>query len=145
MANVEQYARELEEMSEMVSVFKSKFNSLCGGSFGWGVSQVVASYLSLFDRFCPFKVGDQVVLARDVVVDRESGWYSSRHFLVKGSKGEVRGRGYSDGMFCFNIVFDDESYIDDEHRKHIPVDKHMYKFSDRMLEKFISEKPFIYK
>jgi len=73
----------------------------------------VQSYISMFDRFCPHKEGDNVRLSKDYPVEKNSGWWCSRHLMKKGTKATIVERGYSDGKFTFGIQFKDgNTWID---------------------------------
>jgi len=135
MANVEKYANDLKELAACATEFKGKVGSACGGSFEWGVNEVVQSYLSIFNRFCPFKIGDRVQLKSTCrITGPEHGWYGSRHFLIAGSKAVVKERGYSDGQFSFYLEFDDESWKDDKGQLHPATQKHVYHFGENSIE-----------
>lgn len=134
MSDVEQYAKDLEELVAYATEFKNKVGRSCGGSFKWGVGEVLQSYRSMFDRFCPYKIGDRVQLKSSCRInDPTHGWYGCRHFLVKGAKATVRERGYTDGQFTFMIEFDNETWIDSK-GKELPVtSKHVFHFGENSL------------
>lgn len=133
MADVEKYAKELQRLSEAAKDFKATIDAACGGSFKWGVEQVVSSYLSLFDRFCPFGVGDRVELTKNVPIEEGSGWYSCRHFLIRGARGTVRSRGYSGDKFVFDVEFDNETWIDKDGIEQPILKKHVFSFNESYL------------
>ena len=137
MSDVEKYADELVRVSKAGEEFAQTVRNACGGSFGWGVKEIVNSFKSLFDRFCPYKPGDRVELNRTPksALDPTSGWYCCRHFLVDGAKGTVHQRGYSFDQFCFDVVFDNESWIGDKGVVH-PMEenhKHTYRLGENDL------------
>ena len=136
MADVEQYAKDLIELGSYAKEFSAKISETCGGSFEWGLNQVITSYLSMFDRFCPFTVGDKVQLTKDTKVDNSSGWSQCVHFMKKGSTAIVRKRGYAEGRFAFHIEFDNETWIDREGNEHPVEQKHLFHFSENSLEGF---------
>jgi hypothetical protein len=137
MSDVERYADELVRVSKCAKEFVDSVRCACGGSFQWGIEQIAASYKSMFDRFCPYEVGDRVQLTKSPpsALEEGSGWYPSRHFLIAGSAGEVRNRGYSDNQFIFDVVFDNESWIGDKGVVHLmELDhKHTYRISEKCL------------
>lgn len=134
MSDVLEYAKELKTIAVKVKEFKKYIDTVGRGSFDFVVDEVVDSYISMFERFCPFDIGDRVQLKEDVDVDKCSGWISSKHFLGKGAIATVKERGYADGHFTFHIMFDDESWIDNKGIEHETVDKHTYHFSEIRLE-----------
>jgi len=141
MSDVEKYAQELLKIKDAAKAFTTAMSKACGGSFEWGIQQVVESYLSMYDRFCPYKKGDRVQLSRNIDVNSSSGWFHSRHFLIKGSKATVANRGYSNGAFTFDVIFDDESWIDNNGEKQPTPDsnKHTYGFAEKYLEPIPNE------
>lgn len=133
MAEVEKYANGLIELVDLADQFKEKARELGGGK--WGIRQVIDSYLSLFDRFCPFKIGDKVELVRDAKIQPGDGWYHSRHFLVKGAIGTIMARGYYQNGFAFQVSFDNETWIDSAGEQHSVEDHHWFLFSESALKK----------
>lgn len=133
MADVERYATELIELIDLVQDVRTKFQTAAGGK--WGIRQVVDSYLSMFDRFCPFAVGDRVALTKTLDISEDSGWYSCRHFLIEGAVGTITQRGYSDGQFQFYVTFDDETWIDRDDNEQPVDDKHVFSLSESVLKK----------
>lgn len=133
MSDVEEYAKDLIKTVNLAKEFQIEMSKSFGGSFGWCIEQVIDSYLSLFDRFSPYQIGDRVKLIKSCDVNEDSGWYNSRHYLIKGSKATVKGRGYRDGKFTFEIMFDDETWIDREGCKKSVSQKHSFGFSETML------------
>lgn len=135
MADVEKYAKELSTLVEHTVEFKQKISHVCGGSFAWGMDQVVQSYLSMFDRFCPFKVGDRVVLTKaPKIPDENHGWWCCRNLLVKGATGIVKARGYSKGRFTFDVEIDNQTWVDDSGEKQPTSSSYMFCFSEDFLE-----------
>jgi len=131
MADVEKYAKDLIEITEAADDFKKKVAGACGGSFKWGIGKVVESYLSMFDRFCPFKEGDRVELVKDV--NAKGGWAPSNHFLIKGSPGTITSRGYDDDKFTFYVEFDNETWVDREGEEQPVIHKHVFGFNEDWL------------
>ena len=113
MSDVESYANDLKKLAKHAVEFKQKINSVCNGEFKYGVEKVIESYLSMFERFCPFKVGDRVELTKNnVIKNKSSGWYHCQHFMKKGVTATIAKRDYLDDQFCFYIIFDNETWID---------------------------------
>ena len=108
MADVEEYADDLKELTGLFDAAAKKARDLAG----FKVEQIVESYQFMFDRFCPLKVGQRVMLTTAPDFERAPGWRHCKHFLVPGAEGVVKNRGYSNNHFVFDIEFDDQSYID---------------------------------
>jgi hypothetical protein len=134
MSNVEQYAKDLQDIVDYATEFKTRVERSFGGSFKWGIGEVIQSYLSLFDRFCPFEVGDQVQLKSTCHIENiDHGWYGCGHFMVKGATAIVKERGYTDGQFTFLIAFDVETWIDDLGEPKPVERKHVFHFGENAL------------
>lgn len=134
MSNVEEYAKSMLEINDSILDLSKKIS----GEFNWKANQVIESYLSMFDRFCPFIVGDRVKLSRDIVPENGSGWYHCRHFLIKGAKATVKERGYSKDKFNFYVEFDNETRIDDSGVEQPISKKHLFILTEFDLEKIDS-------
>jgi hypothetical protein len=137
MAEVERYMKEIVGLSSKTQEISKEFNRICGGSFEWATKEIANSYLSMFDRFCPFKVGDRVRLVKDYeVTDKSHGWYHCRHFLQKGALSTIITREYENTCFTFQIEFDRETWISSEDKIERPVTcKHTFYFREDYLEK----------
>lgn len=107
MADVEKYLQELVDVHKNLSALQKKVEDLSG----YRIERIQESQASMFDRFCPFKVGDRVELAETINMEEGSGWSRSRHYLVKGSPAVVSHRGYYKERFTFEVTFDLESWI----------------------------------
>jgi len=135
MVDTVKYAENLKEVSTLAKEFAESMQRATGNSFSWGMEQMADSYISLFERFCPYEVGDRVELLKDVPCDG-SGWYTCRHFLIRGAKATVHSRGYSDGNFTFDVIFDKESWIDDSGEVHpIETNKHTFGIGEKYFRK----------
>jgi len=127
MSEVELYAQDLKDLMSDISELSKRIPS------EWSLGQVMDSFLSIYDRFCPFEVGDRVELVKNIPVDESSGWYSCRHFLIQGAKATIRRRSYSDDKFTFDVEFDEETWIGQDGVER-PVDrKHTFKISESYL------------
>lgn len=132
MSNVEKYAGELLDFTKEIADFGKKIQSM---ELKFKVSEVIISYVSMFDRFCPFKEGDKVELVKNIPMDKESGWYSNRHFMIWGAKATVLERGYHDGMFTFGVMFDNETRIDLNGNEQPVEHKHIFHISESYFRK----------
>ena len=135
MVDTLQYAENLKEISTLSKEFADGINRATNNSFGWGLEQMADSYVSIFDRFCPFQIDDRVEMLRDVEVKEGSGWYHCRHFLIRGGKATINSRGYSDGKFSFDVVLDDETWIDNDGNKKPVQTKHTFGLNETYFRK----------
>jgi len=113
------------------------------GELGFKLEQVLGSYASLFNRFCPYKVGDRVQLIEDLDIPEGHGWYSGKHFLIKGAIATVKDVGYRNDLFSFGLEFDNESWVDYETREIIPIKegKHLLYFAENKIERCCDDNP----
>lgn len=130
MFNTTEYAENLKEVSTLAIEFVESMHRATGNSFEWGMEQMADSYISIFNRFCPFKEGDRVELLRD-----NTGWDTCRHFLIRGGKATVEGCGYRDGKFVFDVIFDDETWIDGDGKERDVQTNHTFSIDETYLKK----------
>jgi len=71
----------------------------------------VKSYQNMFERFCPYKVGEEVELNQTLKVD-DTGWRDCKHFLIEGATAVIIVRDFRDGKFRFYVKFNDDSWVD---------------------------------
>lgn len=131
MHNTLEYANHLNVVKSKIS----ELDNLLSKDFGFKLNTVLESYSSLFNRFCPFSVGDRVQLKEDINPPKDDGWYSSRHFLVKSAIATVRACDYRNDLFFFGLEFDDESWIDREGNVKPVTSKHIYYLSENKIER----------
>jgi len=133
MSDVESYAKDLVKISKATKEFSATIATACGGSLNYGIDKVVESYLSMYDRFCPFKEGDRVMLCKTPDLSNAPGWQHCSHFLKRGAGAAVCSRGYHNGKFTFQIIFDDESWVNSHTGTETPVEvdkRHQFRFSE---------------
>ena len=130
MSNTKDSAMYLLKVKE----YARGLQSLLSQEFDYKITTVLSSYNELFDRFCPYKIGDRVQLARDPEIP--SGWYHSKHFLIKGAIATVQSHDFRDGKFLFGLIFDEESWIcADGKMNKVEATRHcVYPFSEDYLE-----------
>lgn len=124
---------ELKEALQMIQEGISKIESFdyCLGA--------LADYVDKALESAPFRVGDRVALRQDIHVPKDSGWYSSRHFLTMGSRADVHNVQITDGEWICDVCFDNESYINAQgHIIPITKNKHTYRFKCAVLIKLES-------
>lgn len=148
MGEINQQTKLLDEVLGFVKVAK-KFSDK--RDLLWHLERINESYAQLFEKFCPFQVGQRVKLVETLDILEDSGWYHCRHFLVKDSPAVVRTREWSvkGGCFVFYVAFENESYFhhrtgeeifSEENMRHVfgmqdyrltPADKEVSNGSDR--------------
>jgi NTP pyrophosphatase (non-canonical NTP hydrolase) len=84
-----------------------------------------------------FKQGDRVVLKKAPKIEKDSGWYGSRHFLIAGATGTVGAVDFKNAY----VRFDDESWIDQQGKVQPCSSTHLYHFQEVQLEPIRSAAP----
>ena len=133
-----------KKIMEAVKKFDEGLNILSGGPADYYLGVIEDQQKMLFERFAPVKVGDRVVLTKTPNFDKCGSWQFCKHWLKKGAKGIVHEVGTSGTEFTVDIIFDDESWINDK-GKILPVEpKHTYHFFEGEFKKINPRgKPFI--
>lgn len=74
----------------------------------------------LFYKNLPIHKGDRVRLAHSLKIGRGDGWYPWRHFLVKGAVGTAHSVNINvlRDFTGVDVVFDNESWVDIDGKKH---------------------------
>jgi hypothetical protein len=113
MDNTKEYAGSIQFLIDKVHELQSLIGS---GEYAYKMESVLKNHASLFDRFCPHRIGDRVALSKDLGItqDAHPGWFPSRHFLIVGAVGTVLNADYYKTKFRFGVSFDDDSWIDRE-------------------------------
>ena len=68
MVNTLKYVNDLNGINAKINELDKLLN---GGEFK--LQEVLGSYASLFNRFCPYKVGDRVQLIEDLDISQDHG------------------------------------------------------------------------
>jgi hypothetical protein len=91
----------------------------------------------MFERFCPFKVDEEVVISKPIDFSKAPGWTHSQHFLVVGAVAVVKTRDYRNGLFVFGVEFLEDSWIglDGKVNKYDPDKRYLYSLSETFLSK----------
>lgn len=121
--------RKIEELAKLRRVL----DTMSDYDFGC----LLGAYNLLINVYCPFHKGDRVRLKETPIIDEKNapGWLSSKHFLVEGAVGVVENMIVNENGFRFDVIFDDESWVDGDGTKHAPSYRHTFCFKECMLEK----------
>jgi hypothetical protein len=123
----------IEPVKKAAALMREAMSHLSGGPLEFYLEEMAACYDLLLERFAPFKDGDRVELAVTPDFDTAPGWTCCKHFLVKGAKGYVREATCGKGGFRFGVVFDDDTWIDQQGRKRPSEPKGMFIFDEESL------------
>lgn len=135
-----------EVIKDGCRLIEDGMRKLNSGPLSYYLKNLVGCYELLLSRFAPFHVGDRVILTRTPDIGPESGWHSSKHFLVKGAHGTVMSVECDGTDFSASVMFDDESWLPNQDfahcgaKKGVPVptaekDRHTYHFRESWLVK----------
>jgi hypothetical protein len=136
MGTNQQYIEELagyhQRVAELVEIIPSEI--------GYKVKSIAVSYQDMFDRFCPFQIGEKVILSKAIDFTKAPSWESSRHFLIEGAIAIIKERDFRNKLFVFGVEFEEDSWIDTEGDIHQykPEDRHLFCISELNLIKMIS-------
>jgi len=115
MKDIESISESFRALDEYLRGYKEKMEPMNDGPMEFWIKEMTLAIESMFERFCPFHVGDRVQLTKAPEMNcGNPGWHHCQHFLIKAAPGVVRRRTYHDGQFCFYVVFANESWIDSE-------------------------------
>ena len=111
-----------------------------GLSFGMPESHGLGWYLKeietlpqIIRALLPAKVGDKVIITRQIKLS--GAWISREHYLCRGSTAVVKSLGIDEGKVYANLVFDNESWIDDNGLVQPAIQKHYYGIGFEYFEK----------
>jgi hypothetical protein len=124
----------VDAITEGVKLIEQGMRRLSGGPLDYYLKQLVKARELLLTRFAPFKVGDRIILWHTPIIEPESGWYCSRHFLVAGSLGTVKESDCDgEGRLRFYVEFDNETWIDYDGKEQPVISKHRFCFFEQQL------------
>ena len=128
MKTTQQYAEELAE-------FLCQLSRSIPSEIEYKTSAIVNNYQDIFDRFCPFQIGDEVILTKEVDFAKAPNWKPSKHFLVNGAIAVVKSRDFKHGLFVFGVEFEDDSWIDTDEiiHKYEPENRHLFYIDESYL------------
>jgi hypothetical protein len=92
---------------------------------GWYLKEI-ETLPDVIRGLLPAKEGDRVIMIKPVKC--EDGWRGNEHFLCVGSKATIESLGISDGKIYANLVFDNETWIDQNGKIHPVSSKHIWGF-----------------
>lgn len=100
MSAKEDYAVNMLKAHDQLKAAFETLKDACGNTYT--VTNVLNGFIDMFDRFCPYKVGDRVRLVKSFTTDDPNhGWRSSAHFLHAGATAVIAERSYCHEKHCF--------------------------------------------
>lgn len=103
-----------ELVMEVLRELNASLRKLDRGPASYYFEKMEGYSKTLFERFCPFKVGSRVVMTKDYPCT--GGWAGRDKMMVKGAKATVKEVDCRDGVFVMDIVFDNEFYESVNHK-----------------------------
>lgn len=85
-------------------------------------------------KYAKFPIGSRVRLLRTPNFDSAWGWERCKHFLKRGAKGVIRDIDHNI-EFCYDVEFNNETYIDMDGKKCPVTNKHVFHFLEKDLKK----------
>lgn len=125
----------IDRVREGYKAIKDGMKLLDGGPLEFYMEKLTGCYDLLISRFSPFKVGDEVELAKTPIIteDKSWGWMGSRHFLKVGARGVVREVDVDGEGFTYYVAFEEDSWIE-SHTKRVhpypPKERHTFGFRE---------------
>lgn len=99
------------------------------------IKRTLQEFKKFMETKSKFKVGDRVEIAETPVINEKEcwGWLSSKHFLIEGAKATISEISYYNNDFGYLVIFDDESWKDQQGVIHPVSEKSRYHFWERDL------------
>lgn len=127
---------DIERVKKATRLMREGMDLFSQGPFEYYLENLTASYDLLISRFAPFKVGDDVVLAKTPEINEQTawGWMPAKHYLKRGARGLVQEVSCGTGGFSFMVSFAAESWINSMTKEVNPTPhKHYYAFKEHWL------------
>ncbi|MEW5860061.1 MAG: hypothetical protein AB1861_22180 [Cyanobacteriota bacterium] len=133
MDTISQYCYEVEKVYEQIEALEKSISS----EFGYKLKSILKSYDSIFNRFCPFEIGDRVVLIKSPDFEKAPGWAGYKDFLIEGAIASVTERDYRKERFVFGLQFDNDSWVDSKGEIHLTEASRrgVFYFSENSIKK----------
>jgi len=133
-----------KKVLDAVRKFDEGLRILSSGPADYYLNVLEDQQKMLFERFAPVKIGDRVKLMKTPDFEKCYSWKICKHWLKRGAIGTVREVGTYGDKFTADIIFDDESWIDEKGKIHPNKPKHTYHFFEGDFKKINPRgKPFI--
>lgn len=112
----------LQKHAETLVDFRTKLKALSGSQFPiWEYERLTEFVAFAIKRLCPHRLGDRVTLVAAPDIDKDSGWYHSRHILVAGRAGIVREIDWRGGQFVYAWEPENQTWISSQDGSEHPV------------------------
>lgn len=129
-----------DAIEKNIMLLSQTLSALSGIPIKYAFRNLIECKKALLDLYSPFHPGDRVKLREDEDIRKSPGWTHCKHFLTRGSRAVVRDIDFRNGNFYADIVFDDDSWIGIDGKKHPANKKHKFCFLQSKLKKEKKEK-----
>jgi hypothetical protein len=129
----------IEKVKDGLDKIKEGFAQLNSCPASYSLDCLLAAYMTLVSEYAKFDVGQRVQLLEipTSALNRESGWWHCRHFLVPGNPATVRHIACdSDGRLRYDVEFDRETWIDMKGIEQPVIAKHIFCLFERELSSY---------
>ena len=129
-------------LKEGAALVKQGLAKLEGGPLDFYMDRATGSVEYLLTRFCPFKIGDSVVLTTTPEINEHTrwGWLCAKHFLREGASGVIAAVDCDREGLIFDVLMDNQTWLQDGVEK--PVDQpRLYRFREEFLSKHQPNQP----
>jgi hypothetical protein len=126
------YTDSMEKLKAGMEHIREAQYCFSAGPLEFWLKDLMECHDLLVRKYAPFKVGDRVILTRTPAIeaDKNHGWLSYKHFLIKGAKATVQDVSvHGDGFFA-HVWFDDESWIDRNGNAVAVANKSQFRFHE---------------
>ena len=99
--------RNLDGIKKAWKLIQAAEEALGQGPASFYFEELLASYDLLMSRFCPYKVGERVILRMTPIIENthSPGWLPYKSFLVKGALGVICSAECGRDGFIFSVEF----------------------------------------
>jgi len=139
MAEQHEFGRQADNVRNAMRHFQKGLQVLAAGPADYYFDRIAEQLDMLFRRFSPFLPGSRVALKNTPDIKAGSGWTGSSHFLKAGARGTVESVETRGDQFEANVVFDEESWIDQQGQCQSVETKHTYNFLEGELNVLVRQ------
>jgi hypothetical protein len=125
----------IDNVVEGARLIRQGISILDGGPLEYYLERLAGCYRFLL-TLAPLQPGARISLTETPEIRHDSGWFGSKHFLVKGAQGTVRAVHATYDGFTYDVEFDDDSWIESHSKiehKRPPEDRGVFHFSSKWL------------
>lgn len=125
--------------AETVADFRAKVKALQRSEFPvWEMERLAEFVAFAIEKLSPLQIGDAAVLLEtpEITAEKSWGWLGSKHTLVAGKRGVIRGVDWSNGTFVYMWEPENQTWISSQGGAEHPVDRpSLFCFGERWLGK----------